>query len=157
MAYSKILAALDHSALRGDVFDQALALAKLHQGQLMLFHCIPLEQTVLTPYPSIYSEEMANFSRVIHERLQQQTEETQQWLADYGARAEQQGIHAEWDWKIGEPSRHICDLAQTWEADLIVLGRRGLQGLAEIFLGSVSNYVVHHARCSVLLVQHPKP
>lgn len=139
------------------MFEQALAMAKLNQGQLMLFHCIPLEQTVLTPYPSIYSEEMANFSRVIHERLQQQTEETQQWLADYGSRAEQQGIRTEWDWKIGEPSRHICDLAKTWEADLIVLGRRGLQGLAEIFLGSVSNYVVHHARCSVLLVQQPKP
>ncbi|NEO65320.1 MAG: universal stress protein, partial [Moorea sp. SIO4G2] len=36
---------------------------------------------------------------------------------------------------------------------LIVLGRRGLGGLKEMVLGSVSNYVVHHAPCSVLVVQ----
>ncbi len=38
-------------------------------------------------------------------------------------------------------------------ADLIVLGRRGRTGLAEALLGSVSNYVLHHAPCSVLVVQ----
>ena len=43
--------------------------------------------------------------------------------------------------------------SQNWEADLIVIGRRGHQGLSEILLGSVSNYVVHHAPCSVLVVQ----
>jgi nucleotide-binding universal stress UspA family protein len=44
-------------------------------------------------------------------------------------------------------------VARTWNADLIVIGRRGLRGLAEMFLGSVSNHVIHHAHCSVLVVQ----
>ena len=44
-------------------------------------------------------------------------------------------------------------LAKDWNADLIIMGRRGLTGLSEMFLGSVSNYVVHHASCSVLLIQ----
>lgn len=156
MIYQKILVALDHSALSRDVFEQALAMAKSNQSRLMLFHCIPLEQNILAPYPSIYSEEMANFSRIIDERLQQEKEETQQWLAQYCAEATSQGVRTEWDWKIGEPGHHIQGLAQTWEADLIVLGRRGLKGLAEIFLGSVSSYVVHHVHCSVLLVQRPE-
>lgn len=33
------------------------------------------------------------------------------------------------------------------------MGRRGHKGLSEILLGSVSNYVVHHAPCSVLVLQ----
>jgi nucleotide-binding universal stress UspA family protein len=45
-------------------------------------------------------------------------------------------------------------MAKSWQADLIVLGRRGLKGISEIFLGSVSNYIVHQALCSVLIVQH---
>ncbi|MGC1393382.1 MAG: universal stress protein [Coleofasciculaceae cyanobacterium] len=36
---------------------------------------------------------------------------------------------------------------------MVVVGRRGRTGLAEAFLGSVSNYVVHHAPCSVLVIQ----
>ncbi|WP_442949349.1 universal stress protein [Nostoc sp.] len=41
----------------------------------------------------------------------------------------------------------------SWGADLIVLGRRGLKGFAELLAGSVSNHVVHHSPCSVLVVQ----
>ncbi|RMG10302.1 MAG: universal stress protein, partial [Cyanobacteria bacterium J055] len=36
---------------------------------------------------------------------------------------------------------------------LIIVGRRGRQGIEEAVLGSVSNYVVHHAPCSVLAIQ----
>ncbi|MEO0350033.1 MAG: universal stress protein, partial [Cyanobacteria bacterium P01_A01_bin.15] len=40
-----------------------------------------------------------------------------------------------------------------WNADLIMMGRRGRSGFSELLLGSVSNYVMHHAPCSVLTVQ----
>jgi nucleotide-binding universal stress UspA family protein len=33
------------------------------------------------------------------------------------------------------------------------MGRRGRTGLSELFLGSVSNYVTHHAPCSVLTLK----
>jgi nucleotide-binding universal stress UspA family protein len=57
---------------------------------------------------------------------------------------------------VGEPGRWIRDMANNWGADLVVLGRRGLKGLAEVFLGSVSSYVIHRVNCSVLIVQHPQ-
>ncbi|MGF1516635.1 MAG: universal stress protein, partial [Nodosilinea sp.] len=50
------------------------------------------------------------------------------------------------------PGRVICTLAKTWAADLIVVGSHRRKGLSELFLGSVSNYVMHHAPCSVLVV-----
>lgn len=44
-------------------------------------------------------------------------------------------------------------MARTWSADLILVGSRGLKGLKEMFLGSVGNYVTHHAPCSALIVR----
>jgi nucleotide-binding universal stress UspA family protein len=44
-------------------------------------------------------------------------------------------------------------MARSWPADLIVIGRRGRTGLKEALMGSVSNYVVHHAPCTVMVVQ----
>lgn len=65
------------------------------------------------------------------------------------------GVSTEFTQLAGSPGKTICDLASDWGADLIVMGRRGRSGLSELILGSVSNYVLHHARCSVLTVQHP--
>jgi nucleotide-binding universal stress UspA family protein len=154
MSYQKILVALDRSDLSQEVFQQALAIAKQDQAALMLFHCVPIESQILTPYPSFYSEEMLTFSQQLNEQLYQEVIETEKWLQSYGDTATEQGIATECSSKIGEPGRLIRDLAKSWPADLIVLGRRGLKGISEIFLGSVSNYVVHQAHCSVLVVQH---
>lgn len=63
-----------------------------------------------------------------------------------------QGIAAEFTQSVGDPGRAISDLAGSWEADLIVMGHRGLKGVKELFMGSVSNYVRHHVACSVLTV-----
>ena len=51
----------------------------------------------------------------------------------------------------GQPADAL--LAQGAEADLIVVGRRGLGGFRSLLLGSVSQQVVHHATCPVVVVQ----
>ncbi len=153
MAYQKILVALDRSNLGEAVFQQAVDIAKQQHSQLLLMHCISLETTVISPYPSFYSEEMVNFSQLVQERLNQESQEAQQWLTECEKRATEQGLNTESQWKIGDPSRLILEQAKSWGADLIVIGRRGLTGISEMFLGSVSNYILHHAPCSVLVVQ----
>lgn len=153
MSYTRILAAVDNSPLGKIVFEQALAMAKLNQASLMLLHCLPIDSQSMTPYTSVYEGEFSDFSYLYREKLEKQKEEVHQWLGDYGKMATEQGVSTEWDWKIGEPGRWIRDMAKSWDADLIVIGRRGLKGFSEMFLGSVSNYIVHHSPCSVLVVQ----
>jgi nucleotide-binding universal stress UspA family protein len=53
----------------------------------------------------------------------------------------------------GQPADAL--LAQGTEAALIVVGRRGLGGFKSLLLGSVSQQVVHHATCPVVVVQQP--
>ena len=65
------------------------------------------------------------------------------------------GLQTEFSQITGQPSSTICEFARSCQADAIVIGRRGRSGLQEMFLGSVSNYVVHHAPCSIMLVQTP--
>jgi nucleotide-binding universal stress UspA family protein len=76
-------------------------------------------------------------------------------LQSFSAQANTSGINTEFTQNTGSPGRKICELATVWNADLIIIGRRGRSGLAEFFLGSVSNYVLHHAPCSVQIVHIP--
>ena len=53
----------------------------------------------------------------------------------------------------GPPKQVIVEEAEKWGADLIVLGSRGLGAWNRMLLGSVSDAVVHHAKCSVEVVR----
>ncbi|KAG6437153.1 hypothetical protein SASPL_102064 [Salvia splendens] len=55
----------------------------------------------------------------------------------------------------GDPKEMICDLAEQMQVDLIVIGSRGLGKIKRALMGSVSNYVIHHAKCPVLVVKTP--
>ncbi len=56
----------------------------------------------------------------------------------------------------GPPTQVIVEEAEAWGADLIVIGSRGLGVWNRLLLGSVSNGVVHHAKCSVEVVRVAK-
>lgn len=53
---------------------------------------------------------------------------------------------------VGSAAQCIVDEAAEGNYDLVVMGHRGLSPLKEFFLGSVSNAVVHRARCAILVV-----
>lgn len=53
----------------------------------------------------------------------------------------------------GSPGQEIVEKAEQWGADLIIMGSRGLGAWNRLLLGSVSNAVVHHAKCSVEIVR----
>ena len=58
--------------------------------------------------------------------------------------------------RIGRPDEQIVDSAEEIGAGLIVMGSRGLGGIRRLLMGSVSDSVVRHAHCPVLIVRAQK-
>jgi nucleotide-binding universal stress UspA family protein len=57
-----------------------------------------------------------------------------------------------------DPRHAIPEHAEAWDADLLVVGARGLGAVTGFMLGTVSNAVARHAHCSVLVVKGaPRP
>lgn len=156
--FNKILVAIDNSAISRHVFAEALSLAKAYNAQLMLLHVLSGEQeggSSLPIFPTMgYYPGISDRTLELY-RQQWQTLEKQglELLRSFTAQANTAGVITEFSQTAGSPGRTICEAASGWNANLIVIGRRGLSGLSELFLGSVSNYVLHHAPCSVLTVQ----
>ena len=67
------------------------------------------------------------------------------------------GITIEGKYAVGPPKKVILEEAEEWEADLIVLGSHGYTTWERFLLGSVSQGVVSHAKCSVEVARLPKP
>lgn len=63
------------------------------------------------------------------------------------------GFTAEPVYQLGKPAEEIMKVAAKHQADLIVLGAKGLGAVARFLLGSVSTRVVQHSSCSVLVVR----
>ena len=56
---------------------------------------------------------------------------------------------------FGSPESRIVETAEEWGSDLIVVGSHGYSRWERLLLGSVSQSVVHHAPCSVMVVRPP--
>lgn len=158
--FNKILVAIDRLLINQAVFEKALTLAKMTGASLMIVH-------VLSPYEEGYPEMpfLSNLDsypgrqdasvKLYLEQWEAFKEQGLSLLRDRAAVASALGVNVEYIQTPGTPGYTICDLARTWGADLIILGRRGRSGISEFIMGSVSNYVTHHATCSVLTVHHP--
>jgi nucleotide-binding universal stress UspA family protein len=128
---SKILAGTDTSAAATLAVDEATALAKAHDAELVVLYVRPPldARQVFDPGgivdPTAYLDALARR----HDRIKLRTRE-----------------------ESGDPAETICDVAEEEEADVIVVGNRGTHGRRRWFLGSVPNAVVQHAPCSVMIV-----
>jgi nucleotide-binding universal stress UspA family protein len=144
-----LLVAIDGSDVSRHAFDEALALAKATGAALHLVNVISVEDK---GSPSILSLKDPDFERQWQAFAQPRLDV----LRSHQEIATKAGVTAEIHQKLGSsPGRGICELAHSLKTDLIVVGRRGLSGLSELLMGSVSNYIVHYAPCAVLTVQGP--
>ncbi len=155
--FKKILVALDLSQMRESVFAKALSMAKTHRAQLMVIHVLSPGEEECPVQPDFamlgYFQPM-NDSAVdaYHRCLQEVHRKGFNLLKICAHTASSLGIPTQFNQPQGETGPAICKQAREWQADLIVIGRRGRSGLSEMFLGSISSYVLHHAPCSVLTV-----
>lgn len=63
------------------------------------------------------------------------------------------GLSAEVHVAIGDPADEIVKIAKNEDADLLVIGSRGLGSITGVLIGSVSQKIVHEASCPVMIVK----
>jgi len=74
-------------------------------------------------------------------------------LKDAGGEIDAAGIQVEIYAREGDPADAILDVAEEQNADLIIVGNKGMTGAKRFLLGSVPNKVSHHAPCSVMIIR----
>jgi nucleotide-binding universal stress UspA family protein len=67
--------------------------------------------------------------------------------------AREAGVSVTTHARQGDPADAILDVAEEQNADLVIVGNKGMTGAKRFLLGSVPNKVSHHAPCSVLIVR----
>ena len=156
--FTKILVALDHGDTCNSLFQQALKLAQSTGADLLLLSVLTPDGGGNLPLPD--NAGLVSFNLGMQESLGDVYIKSQrdyemaaiERLRNFVEQATALGVHSEFKQLNGDIGRAICGQAKTWSADLVMVGSHGRKGLGEMLLGSVSNYVMHHAPCSVLVM-----
>jgi nucleotide-binding universal stress UspA family protein len=154
--FHKILAAIDQSEINHDVFKTALDIAKADHAVLVLLHVLSFDEqsSPSMPMPTgleYFQAADSNTLEVYRERWQTYEGKSLDLLKSLAERATAEGVTTEFHQVADSPGRRICEFAESAGIDLIVMGRRGISGVNEFLMGSVSNYVLHRSPCSVLI------
>jgi nucleotide-binding universal stress UspA family protein len=142
--FKTIIAPVDGSDPAKHALAKACDLAKTFGAELHLVHTPQVDTTIIA----------VGYSVVELPLTQEKIEEAgAKVMEDAVALAKEAGITpASTTTMAGDPTDTILHIAKLNDADLIVMGRRGLGSVASLFLGSVSQKVGHGAECSVLTV-----
>ena len=156
---SHILVAIDHSAASHRAFDTALGLAKDLGTELSLVHALDVFDPASPQRPRVlvngYSMDLDRLLRESYERQWAEfVDRYESLLKQKQEEASVVDVSANYRQPYGRPGPAICQAAKEVHADLIIVGSHGRKGLSEMILGSVSNYIMHHAPCSVMVI-HP--
>jgi nucleotide-binding universal stress UspA family protein len=155
--FEKILLAIADSSESQEILAAGLTLAEKIGAEIMILHVInPLKTTSFSPlvggmFPIVNDIALEQYAKEWKEYEQRGIER----LHTYAEQAKDRGVKVEISQSFGDAGSMICEAAKNWSADAIVMGRNQKSMLSEIFLGSTSNYVVHHAPCSVIVIQLP--
>ncbi|SDN38956.1 universal stress protein [Bacillus sp. OK048] len=142
--YSRIVVAYDHSELSKKALKMAINLAK--QDKVIQLLVVTVMQPVRPlPYSSYgYALALNRESQDKEfEAIREELEEELKTLPNKSKLLLLEGL----------PGKMIVEFVKENDADLVVMGSRGLSGLKELFLGSVSHYVVQKAPCPVFIVK----
>ena len=144
--FSRIVVGTDGSDTAKEAVRQATDLARLLGASLYLVSAYePVSEARLRQERQ---EAPGDLSHAIGPR-----EDVNATLAEAAQEIESVGVQVETFPRQGDPADAILDVAEETNADLIVVGNKGMTGAKRFLLGSVPNKVSHHAPCSVLIVR----
>jgi nucleotide-binding universal stress UspA family protein len=141
--FDNILAAIDFSEHSRAALGLAVELSQELGAKLYLLHCYPIEPGGLSPYgialPTDYYSDLRDAA----------AKQLREWREQY--------VPAELDVEVllssDEPSAAVVQAAETADANLIVMGTRGLSGIKHVVLGSIAERTIRSAPCPVLTVK----
>jgi nucleotide-binding universal stress UspA family protein len=150
----KVLAAIDTSESSHKALEQALRFITHQETTFILLGVeapIMLPPTSVVPGflgddPQIAFQEEAELSQI----EQEHTAAALRWAENL---CQQAGVSCTSCSEYGDPKHVICDVARQEQCDLIVVGSHGYGVFERMLMGSVSDYVVHHAHCAVMVVR----
>jgi nucleotide-binding universal stress UspA family protein len=145
---TRILLATDGSEEAELAALRAVDLADATDSELHVVH-VGVVPTFLKSYPGTLGYERRLYEEI--EEVSRQLLRKQSWRVK-AAGGTVAGTHL----RMGAVAMEIVALAEEIGADLIVMGSRGLGGVRRALMGSVSDSVVRHAHCPVLVVRPEK-
>lgn len=143
----RILLAIDDSKASQAAVQTVIDQFSAGQAEIRVLHV--LEALLLAGPPQFSARAVAEVNAIDAERMKVARD-----FVDEAARALQKaGFKASGMVAEGDIRQRIIEIAEDTGADLIVLGSRGRHGFDRLLLGSVSEAVMRHARCSVEIVR----
>jgi nucleotide-binding universal stress UspA family protein len=142
---TRILLATDGSEEAELAALRAVELADATESELHVVH-VGVVPSFLVSYPGTLG-----YDGKLYEQVQVRARELlrkQSWRVKAAG-----GIVAGAHLRMGAVALEIVALAEELGADLIVMGSRGLGGVRRVLMGSVSDSVVRHAHCPVMIVR----
>ena len=144
--FGSIVVGTDGSETAGEAVRQATDLAKSVGARIHLVSAFePVGNQRLREERTQVPDDM---QWMVHQR-----EDVEATLRQAAERIEEAGVQAKTYARQGDPADAILDVAEEENADLIVVGNKGMTGAKRFLLGSVPNKVSHHAPCSVLIIR----
>lgn len=145
-----ILVPTDFSECGGDcsmyAVKNSVDIAKQHGSNLIFLHVVA-EDIYRKPMFFLDDDKIDNLNEKIHEHSKNQVMEI---IDKYASEIKDRCSIIVRD---GKPYTEILNEAVNSKVDLIVIATRGIHGLQGVFYGSVTEKVVRHAECSVLVVR----
>ncbi len=152
---TRILLASDGSESAAHATEVAVELSKKTQSELHVLYVG--EDSTASLYPQaadtawVVQEDLAPIQEEQGQQFEQLARRTLdaevQQVREVGGTVEQAHL------RVGTPAVEIVELAEELEVGLVVVGNRGLGGIRRALIGSVSDSVVRHAHCMVLVVR----
>ena len=141
--YKQILVALDLTEESDQIVNRAVKVARHNHAELSLIHVVEI---VSFAYGGDIPMDLTSIQEQIDQHARKRMKETAAKL-DYPVKE----IHI----STGNIENEIHEMANSINADLIVIGSHGRHGLA-LLLGSTANGVLHGAKCDILAVRLQK-
>jgi nucleotide-binding universal stress UspA family protein len=138
-----IIAAIDGSAHSARVVEWAVKEAALENAALTVITVHSVPANPWTGNPTVLAGETADLEH-IRQTAEDLTQKATSVLGE--SRPASVTVRA----VAGYPAKELIDASR--DADLVVVGSRGAGGFATLLVGSVSNQVVQHAHCPVVVV-----